>query len=96
MGNLNKASLIRFIFKNEFKPMLEKQIEQAFYSFFKFKPKGNLSSFYGVTPGDFAVVKKKANYLNIVKDEKELLRLLKLELELKKPFQTQKIGFSNG
>jgi len=95
MDSLDQASLRRFIFKIEFKPMQEKQIEQAFYNFFKLKPKGKITGIIGVTAGDFAVVKKKAKYLNLTKNEKELLRLLKLELELKNPQKIQPIGFSN-
>lgn len=77
--SLDKASLRRFTFKVHFKYMNEEQVKEGLNHFFKIK-----SDFFikGLTPGDFANVKKQIDFLNIT-DEKEIMKMLQDEVKVK-------------
>ena len=92
MDSLDEASLRRFTFKLGFNFMTNEQVNKAMDVFFNIK-NTNLS-IKGLTAGDFATVKKKADFLNIT-DVNELTKLLQEEVNMKKIPELNKksIGF---
>lgn len=91
MDNLDPASLRRFTFKVKYDYLTPNQIQIAFEHFFNIKLDfaPNLNS---LSPGDFAVVKKKTEILGVMEDSSALIQLLKAEQKCKEPSHT-KIGF---
>ena len=91
LDSLDEASLRRFSFKIKFDFMTENQVNKALEHFFKIKnPKTNIK---GLTAGDFATVKKKADFLNI-DDSNEIEKMLFDEVKIKKSKSLQNtIGF---
>lgn len=91
MDNLDPASLRRFTFKVKYDYLTPEQIQIAFQHFFNvkldFTPELQLLS-----PGDFYVVKKKAEILGMAKDIPELINMLRDEQKCK-PCPVRKIGF---
>ncbi len=92
LDTLDEASLRRFTFKIKFDFMTNEQANKAMEHFFGIKD-ANLN-IKGLTAGDFATVKKKAEFLNIT-DAKELAKMLKEEVQIKKIPELNKntIGF---
>ena len=91
LDTLDEASLRRFTFKIKFDFLTAKQVNQAMEHFFNFKDI-NLN-IKGLTAGDFATVKKKADFLNI-SDLKELTKMLSDEVKIKKSTELKNtIGF---
>ncbi|MCQ2913747.1 MAG: AAA family ATPase [Alphaproteobacteria bacterium] len=89
INKLDKASLRRFTFKVKYEYMTEEQKTKAFNLFFKIPNiKIDLDN---LAPGDFATVKKKAEFLQIT-SKQELIEMLKKEVEVK-GVSTKKIGF---
>lgn len=91
MDNLDKASLRRFTFKVEYKYMKPEQNTLAFEHFFKIKDV-DLSYIGSLTPGDFAVVKQKAEIMGYLENKEELIKMLEQEQTQKAPL-TRRIGF---
>lgn len=91
MDNLDKASLRRFTFKVEYKYMTPEQNTLAFAHFFGIKDV-DLSYISSLTPGDFAVVREKAEIMGYLENKEELIKLLELEQKQKDPV-TRHIGF---
>ncbi len=91
MNSLDKASLRRFTFKVAYNYMTPEQASLAFKHFFNI-PNVDLSYLNSLTPGDFAVVRKKAEILGFLDDAKELTKMLEAEQQNKAPVQ-RKIGF---
>ena len=94
MEMLDPACLRRFTFKVKYGFLTPVQAAEAFRYFYKLKilPE-QLSSFTSLTPGDFAVVKNKAQLLGTLKDASALVKLLAQEQEVKKRGEAPKIGF---
>jgi hypothetical protein len=93
MDNLDKASLRRFTFKVEYKYMTQKQNTLAFEHFFKMKDV-DLSYISTLTPGDFVVVKEKAEIIGCLDNKDELIKMLEMEERQKTPVMaTRHIGF---
>ena len=92
LDTLDEASLRRFTFKIKFDFMTNEQANKAMEHFFGIKD-ANLN-IKGLTAGDFATVKKKAEFLNIT-DLTELTKMLKDEVQIKKSPERNKntIGF---
>jgi len=92
LDTLDEASLRRFTFKIKFDFMTNEQANKALEYFFGIKD-ANLN-IKGLTTGDFATVKKKAEFLNIT-DLTELTKMLKEEVQIKKIPELNKntIGF---
>ncbi len=88
---LDEASLRRFTFKIKFDFMNNEQIKLAMKHFFNIS---NASlNIYGLTTGDFATVKKKADFLNIT-DIDELSKMLQAEVKFKQSKELKNsIGF---
>jgi len=91
MNSLDEASLRRFTFKIKFDFMTETQVNKAIEHFFKIK--NTNVKLKGLTAGDFATVKKKAEFMGI-KDLKELTNMLSNEVKVKKSSELKNaVGF---
>ena len=91
MGSLDKASLRRFTFKVAYEYMTAEQSSKAFKHFFNFS-NVDLSYLNSLAPGDFAVVRQKAEILGLLDNKEELVKMLENEQLNKAPIQ-HKIGF---
>ena len=80
LDTLDEASLRRFTFKIKFDFMNSKQVNRAMKHFFNLNTDLNIK---GLTTGDFATVKKKADFLEI-RDIEELSKMLESEVKIKK------------
>lgn len=91
LDTLDEASLRRFTFKIKFDFMKKEQVNTAFGHFFGIKnPDINIK---GLTAGDFATVKKKADFLCIT-NLSELSKMLEDEVKVKKSKELQNsVGF---
>lgn len=93
MDNMDKASLRRFTFKVEYKYMTPEQNNLAFEHFFKMKDV-DLSYISTLTPGDFVVVKEKAEIMGYMDNKDELIKMLEMEQRQKTPItNSHHIGF---
>ena len=91
LDTLDEASLRRFTFKIKFDFMTKQQVNNAFEHFFGIK-NANVD-IKGLTAGDFATVKKKADFL-CVNELSELCKMLEDEVKIKKSKSLQNvIGF---
>lgn len=91
MDSLDKASLRRFTFKVAYDYMTEEQSCMAFKHFFNIADV-NLSHLNSLVPGDFVVVKQKAEILGLLQNKNELIKMLEQEQKNKAPVQ-HKMGF---
>ena len=89
---LDPATLRRFIFKVELDYMTPDQLELAFRRFFSLDAPISLLELNALTPGDFSVVKRKAEILGYRYDTNELVAMLAAECSAK-PDRPQPIGF---
>ncbi|MHA1575493.1 MAG: AAA family ATPase [Alphaproteobacteria bacterium] len=92
--NLDSASMRRFTFKVKFDYLNLNQVKTAFKDFFNIKVTGNISELKMITTGDFAVVQKKAEFLDTLKDEKYIIQMLKEEMKNKNEKIKKEIGFA--
>ena len=98
LDTLDEASLRRFTFKIKFNFMTNQQVNKAMEHFFGgvkgINKEGIKIDIKGLTVGDFATVKKKADFLNI-SDISEIIRMLNEEVKIKKIPELNKntIGF---
>lgn len=94
LESLDDASLRRFAFKIKFDFLNPSQIKQAFEHFFNLPANNNITAIHGLTPGDFVVVQKKAEFLNLENNIEEIEQMLKAEAEIKsKGKSSNSIGF---
>ena len=91
MDSLDKASLRRFTFKVAYDYMTPEQACLAFQHFFGID-NVDLAHLPSLAPGDFVVVKQKAEILGLLKDKNELIKMLEQEQLNKAPVH-HKIGF---
>ena len=91
LATLDEASLRRFTFKIKFDFLTSEQVNYGLNHFFGLQDVScNLK---GLTTGDFATVKKKADFLGI-NDVNEIISMLKEEIKIKKSKELQNtIGF---
>ncbi|MDO3377174.1 ATP-binding protein [Geoalkalibacter halelectricus] len=95
MDRLDQASLRRFTFKCHFDYLGEEQLGLAFERFFGMSATvGQLEGLIGLTPGDFALVDKKARIIGCEEDQNLLIDLLKQELAAKEHRPGRQMGFS--
>lgn len=92
MGSLDPATLRRFLFKVEFRPMTTEQARHAFETHFGHPAPPGLSELEPLAPGDFAVVARKAAVLGVA-DPAGLLVLLSAEVAVKPQAGRTRIGF---
>ncbi|WP_210162125.1 AAA family ATPase [Amorphus coralli] len=88
---LDPAVQRRFLFKVTFGPMTPEQIEEAFRRFFAAEAPPSVRRLSQLTPGDIAVVARKAEVLG-VSDPLDLARMIEAEVALK-PSIARRIGF---
>jgi adenylate kinase family enzyme len=88
---LDPAALRRFVFKIELRVLSAEAAERAFERFFGKPAPAGLAGVGGLTPGDFAVVKRQLRYRPEAKAG-EILALLEAEAKAK-PERPVKIGF---
>jgi len=88
---LDPAVFRRFLFKVELRPLSEATLDKAFERFFEGPAPAELRGIVGLTPGDFAVVKRQLRYRPDCSAE-EIVDLLRHEAEAK-PGPTGRIGF---
>ena len=89
---LDAASLRRFTFKVKLGYLTPEQAEQAFRFFFDLEPPAGLSGIRILTPGDFAVVRRKAEIRGRLDDARALVGMLQRECDAK-PDRTATVGF---
>ena len=91
LDTLDEASLRRFTFKIKFGFLTTEQVNLGLEHFFGIKNAG--VNIKGLTAGDFATVKKKADFLNIT-DLGEITNMLEAEVKVKKSKTLQNsVGF---
>ena len=89
---LDSATSRRFLFKVRFSPMTASQVELAFRRAFRYSAPRSLLELDGLTPGDFAVVARKAAALG-ENGQTQVARWLEEEVEAKPDFSRRRIGF---
>ncbi len=89
---LDVATLRRFDFKIELGFLSVDQVHSAFSLFFGLEPPAELFGVATLTPGDFAVVRRRAEVLDCLEDPAALAEMLREECEAK-PDRPQRIGF---
>ena len=90
--NLDPATLRRFTFKIALDYLTPDQSQAAFHTYFALKAPPKIGDLTTLTPGDFAVVRRKAEILGHLQDAKALAELLCAECEAK-PNHSHKMGF---
>ena len=90
--NLDPATLRRFTFKIALDYLTSDQSQAAFHTYFALKAPPEIGDLTTLTPGDFAVVRRKAEILGHLQDAKALAELLSAECEAK-PNHSPKMGF---
>jgi transitional endoplasmic reticulum ATPase len=88
---LDPAALRRFVFKIELRALSDEAAARAFERFFGFPAPAGLAEVGGLTPGDFAVVKRQLRYRPDA-GAGEILALLAAEAAAK-PERPVKVGF---
>ena len=90
--NLDPATLRRFTFKIALDYLTPNQSQAAFHTYFALKAPPEIGDLSTLTPGDFAVVRRKAEILGHLQDAKALAELLRTECEAK-PNHSRRMGF---
>jgi len=94
IDSLDQASMRRFTFKVRFDYLDPDGIYAAFEHFFGIKiSQESAQSLRFVTPGDFAVVMKKAEYLDRKQNAEDIIELLHDEVKAKNMDLRKKVGF---
>ncbi|MFW6324955.1 MAG: AAA family ATPase, partial [Desulfovibrionales bacterium] len=90
--SLDPASMRRFTFKIFFDYLTDEHLPTAFTKFFNMPAPRAISWLEQLTPADFALVRKRAEYLGCSSDGERLLEMLQAESETKTG--KRKIGFA--
>ena len=90
--NFDPATLRRFVFKITLGFLGPDQVDAAFRIHFDLPPPGSLAQLTTLTPGDFAVVHRKARVLGLLQNPNSLGDMLRAECAAK-PDRPQAIGF---
>ena len=90
--HLDPATLRRFTFKIALDYLTPGQSKAAFHAFFGIEAPPEIEELATLTPGDFAVVRRKAEVLGHLRDPQSLAELLRSECEAK-PGHRGRIGF---
>ena len=90
--HLDVATLRRFDFKIELGYLSLDQVRSAFRLFFGLAPPDRMSGLRTLTPGDFAVVRRRAEVLDCLESPGALAGMLREESEAK-PDRPKRIGF---
>ena len=89
---LDPATLLRFTFKIALDYLSTEQAKAAFQAFFALTPPGAVADLVALTPGDFDLVRRKAELLDCLRDSKALATMLRMECEAK-PDYPRPVGF---
>lgn len=89
---LDPATLRRFTFKIALDYLSSKQARAAFRAYFETEPPAEIVGLRNLTPGDFPVVRRKAEILGCLGDAKVLAEMLRAECDVKAGCP-QRIGF---
>jgi AAA+ superfamily predicted ATPase len=81
--SLDAAAARRFVFKLQFQALDQDRIPLAFRRFFGCAPPPELGGIAGLTPGDFAVVRRKAAILGVLDEPAALGKMLRDEARAK-------------
>lgn len=92
VDRLDQATSRRFTFKIALDYLTSEQARFAFGKFFSLEAPAGLNSIAALTPGDFAVVRKKAEILGYLQESEVLAEMLRAECEAK-PNRPKSIGF---
>ena len=90
--HLDPATLRRFVFKVTLDYLMPVQAETAFRGYFAVTPPAELSALSALTPGDFAVVRRRAEILGRLQEPEALVAMLHAECDAK-PDRPRAIGF---
>ena len=90
--HLDVATLRRFVFKVQLDYLAPPQVEEAFWGFFELPPPDRIRDLAALTPGDFAVVRRKAQILGKLQEPAALGAMLRAECDAK-PNRPRPIGF---
>ena len=90
--HLDPATLRRFIFKVKLDYLAQAQVEEAFRGYFALPPPDGITDLAALTPGDFAVVHRKAEILGKLGEPEGLAAMLRAECDAK-PYRPRPIGF---
>ncbi|MCY3876538.1 MAG: AAA family ATPase, partial [Rhodobacteraceae bacterium] len=90
--HFDPATLRRFVFKITLDYLTPEQVNSAFRSFFDLPPPAPLAMLATLTPGDFAVVHRKAGALGLLQNPDALAGMLQAECAVK-PDRPRVIGF---
>ena len=90
--HLDPATLRRFDFKLALDYLSPEQAMSAFRTFFGLEPPEELRALNALTPGDFAVVRRRATIMERLSDAGSLVKMLQAECEAK-PDRPRRIGF---
>ena len=80
---LDPATLRRFVFKISLEYLTPEQAHAAFLQYFGLAAPAPLASLTTLTPGDFAVVRRKAEVLGQLKEPQALVAMLRAECDAK-------------
>ena len=89
---LDPAALRRFTFKITLDYLSPEQARAAFRAYFDLAPPAEIADLAALTPGDFAVVRCKAEILHCLGDSLALAKMLRAECDAK-PNGPRKVGF---
>ena len=90
--HLDPATLRRFTFKVALDYLAPEQAEAAFRAYFDMEPPAGLRDLAALTPGDFAVARRKAEIMDLLGDPAALAEMLRQECDAK-PGRPQVVGF---
>ena len=90
---IDPAALRRFTFKSTFSWLTPNQVKHAFQIFFGGTLSSSTTKLDRLTPGDFAVVRRKAEILGLLSDHDVLINMLTEEC-VAKPGMKHSIGFN--
>ena len=82
--HLDPATLRRFVFKIALDYLTPAQAVAAFHRYFALTPPAQVASLATLTPGDFAVVRRKAEVLGQLTDAEALAAMLRAECDAKR------------
>lgn len=90
--HLDPATLWRFVFKVSLDYLTPAQVSMAFRTLFGLAPPEDVADLTALTPGDFAVVRRKAGLLGRLAEPDALAAMLRAECTAK-PHRPRTIGF---
>ena len=90
--HLDPATLRRFVFKIKLDYLAPEQVRVAFRGFFGLEPPAGVAALTALTPGDFAMVRRKAEVLGSLREPEAVAAMLHAECEAK-PDRPRAIGF---